>query len=115
MDDLGIRAYMGSGTFLSGGRFDLNALPGCVYMGQTRDDRSYSWDLLSVQPARQGTGPRPAIGNRGGKAGARISGSRTMDLRVISARAEQFLPFYQHLDTSSSAPNRFPRLYHKEQ
>jgi len=43
---------MSSGTFLVAE--DSDALAGCVYI-ETRGDRSYL-GLLSVQPARQGTG-----------------------------------------------------------
>src|SRR6202045_1449558 len=52
VDDLGVRAYMGSGTFLVAE--DAGALAGCVYI-ETRGDRSYL-GLLSVQPTRQGGG-----------------------------------------------------------
>ena len=92
VDDLGVRVYMSSGTFLVAE--DSDALAGCVYI-ETRGDRSYL-GLLSVQPARQGTG----LGRRLVAAAedfARESGSRVMDLRVISARREQLLPFYQRL------------------
>ena len=90
VDDLGVRVYMSGGTFLLAE--DSGALAGCVYI-ETRGDRSYL-GLLSVQPARQGNG----LGRRLVAAAedfARESGSRVMDLRVISARREQLLPFYQ--------------------
>jgi predicted N-acetyltransferase YhbS len=97
VDELGVRAYMSSGTFLiaedSGGP-DTRGLVGCVYI-ETRADRSYL-GLLSVQPARQGTG----IGRQlvtVAENFARGSGARVMDLRVIGARAEQLLPFYRRL------------------
>jgi len=92
VDDLGVRVYMGGGAFLVAE--DAGALAGCVYI-ETRGDRSYL-GLLSVQPERQGTG----VGRRlvaAAETFARESGSRTMDLRVISARGEQLLPFYQRL------------------
>ena len=92
VDDLGVRVYMSSGTFLVAE--DSDALAGCVYI-ETRDDRSYL-GLLSVQPARQGTG----LGRRLVAAAedfARASGSRVMDMRVISARGEELLPFYRRL------------------
>lgn len=92
VDDLGVRVYMGSGTFLLAE--DSPILVGCVYI-ETRDQRSYL-GLLSVLPACQGTG----LGRRlvaAAEAHARQSGSHAMDLRVISARGEQLLPFYQRL------------------
>src|ERR1700687_186269 len=92
VDDLGVRAYMSGGTFLVAE--DSGALAGCVYI-ETRDNRSYL-GLLSVQPARQGAG----LGRRLVAAAenlARDLGSRVIDLRVISARGEQLLPFYQRL------------------
>src|SRR5712671_4534401 len=52
VDDLGVRVYMSSGTFLVAE--DADALAGCVYI-ETHSDRSYL-GLLSVQPQRQGTG-----------------------------------------------------------
>lgn len=92
VDDLAIRVYMSSGTFLVAE--DSGALAGCVYI-EIRGDRSYL-GLLSVQPERQGTG----LGRRlvaAAESFARESGCRFMDLRVISARGEQLLPFYQRL------------------
>ena len=92
VDDLGVRAYMSGGTFLVAE--DSTGLVGCVYV-EARGDRSYL-GLLSVQPERQGSGH----GRRLVEAAenfARQSGSRAMDLRVISARGEQLLPFYQRL------------------
>jgi len=92
VDDLGVRVYMSGGTFLVAE--DSGALAGCVYI-ETRGDCSYL-GLLSVQPERQGTG----LGRRlvaAAERFARESGSRVMDLRVISARREQLLPFYQRL------------------
>src|SRR5437660_12161225 len=52
VDDLGVRAYMSGGTFFIAE--DSSGVAGCVYI-ETRDARSYL-GLLSVQPARQGTG-----------------------------------------------------------
>lgn len=92
VDDLGVLTYMSSGTFLVAE--DSGALAGCVYI-ETRGDRSYL-GLLSVQPERQGSG----LGRRlvtAAETFARESRSRAMDLRVISARGEQLLAFYQHL------------------
>lgn len=92
VDELGVHVYMSSGTFLVAE--DSSVLAGCVYI-ETRGDRSYL-GLLSVQPKRQGTG----LGRQLVAAAenfAQESGSRRMDLRVISSRSEQLLPFYQRL------------------
>jgi GNAT superfamily N-acetyltransferase len=103
VDDLGIRAYMGSGTFLVAE--DSTELVGCVYV-ESRDDRSYL-GLLSVQPARQGQGLGRQLVTAAEKL-AREAGSHTMDLRVISARAEQLLPFYQRLGYQFVRTQPFP-------
>ncbi len=103
VDDLGVRAYMSGGTFLVAE--DSGGLAGCVYI-ETRSDRSYL-GLLSVQPARQGAG----LGRQLVAAGenlARESGSRVMDLRVISARGEKLLPFYQRLGYKVARTEPFP-------
>jgi N-acetylglutamate synthase-like GNAT family acetyltransferase len=103
VDDLGVRAYMSGGTFLIAE--DSSGVVGCVYI-ETRDDRSYL-GLLSVQPARQGTG----IGRQlvtVAENFARGSGARVMDLRVISARAEQLLPFYRRLGYEVVRSEPFP-------
>lgn len=92
VDDLGVRAYMSSGTFLVAE--DSTGLVGCVYV-ETHGHRSYL-GLLSVQPARQGRGLGRQLVAAAEKLG-RESGSHVMDLRVISARGEQLLPFYQRL------------------
>ncbi len=103
VDDLGVRAYMSGGTFLVAE--DSGALAACVYI-ETRNDRSYL-GLLSVQPPRQGAG----LGRQLVAAAeilARESGSRVMDLRVISARGEQLLPFYQRLGYKFIRTEPFP-------
>jgi GNAT superfamily N-acetyltransferase len=103
VDDLGVRVYMSSGAFLVAD--DSRTLAGCVYI-ETRGDRSYL-GLLSVQPARQRTG----LGRRLVAAAedlARESGSRVMDLRVISARGEQLLPFYRQLGYQFVRTEPFP-------
>ena len=103
VDDLGIRAYMSGGTFLLAE--DAEALVGCVYV-ESRGDRSYL-GLLSVQPARQGEGHGRQL-VEAAENFARESGSRAMDLRVISARGEQLLPFYQRLGYTFSRTEPFP-------
>jgi len=103
VDDLGVRAYMSGGVFLLAE--DSHGLAGCVYI-ETREARSYL-GLLSVQPARQGSG----IGRQLVAAAenfAAQSGSRIMDLRVISARAGQLLPFYQRLGYKFVRNEPFP-------
>jgi predicted N-acetyltransferase YhbS len=103
VDELGVRAYISGGTFLVAE--DAGGLVGCVYI-ETQHSRSYL-GLLSVQPARQGAG----IGRQlvaAAESLARKSGSRAMDLRVISARAEQLLPFYQRLGYEFVRTEPFP-------
>src|SRR6266436_7929066 len=103
VDDLGVRAYMSGGTFLVAE--DSGGLAGCVYI-ETRNDRSYL-GLLSVQPARQGAG----LGRQLVAAAeilAHESGSSAMDLRVISARGEQLLPFYEQLGYKVVRTEPFP-------
>jgi N-acetylglutamate synthase-like GNAT family acetyltransferase len=103
VDDLGVRVYMSGGAFLVAEHSGV--LAGCVYI-ETRDDRSYL-GLLSVQPARQGTG----LGRQlvaAAESLARDSGSRVMDLRVIGARGEQLLPFYERLGYEFVRTEAFP-------
>jgi GNAT superfamily N-acetyltransferase len=103
VDDLGVQAYMSGGTFLLAE--DSSGLAGCVYV-ETHEGRSYL-GLLSVQPARQGKG----LGRQLVAAAenlARESGSRVMDLRVISARGEQLMPFYQRLGYEFVRTEPFP-------
>ena len=103
VDDLGVRAYMSGGTFLVGE--DSWGLVGCVYV-ETRGDRSYL-GLLSVQPERQGAGYGRQLVAAAEKF-ARQSGSQAMDLRVISARGKQLLPFYQRLGYHFVRTEPFP-------
>jgi N-acetylglutamate synthase-like GNAT family acetyltransferase len=103
VDDLGVRVYMSSGTFLLAE--DSHELVGCVYI-ETRGGRSYL-GLLSVQPARQGAG----VGRQlvaAAEDRARQSGCGVMDLRVISARANHLLPFYQRLGYQTVRNEPFP-------
>jgi predicted N-acetyltransferase YhbS len=108
VDDLGVRAYMSGGTFFiaeDSGGLNNKGLAGCVYI-ETRDGRSYL-GLLSVQPARQGTG----IGRQlvtSAENFARQSGARVMDLRVISARGDELLPFYRRLGYEFVRTEPFP-------
>jgi N-acetylglutamate synthase-like GNAT family acetyltransferase len=103
VDDLALRVYMSSGIFLVAE--DAGRLVGCVYI-ETKNDRSYL-GLLSVQPSRQGGG----LGRQlviAAEELARQSGSRIMDLRVISARGEQLLPFYERLGYAFVCTEPFP-------
>lgn len=86
------RALMNSGTFLLAE--DSAGLVGCVYV-ERRGDRSYL-GLLSVAPALQGKG----LGRQlvaAAEEYSRRAGCRTMDLRIVSPRAEALLPFYRRL------------------
>jgi GNAT superfamily N-acetyltransferase len=103
VDDLGVRAYMSGGTFLLAE--DSSGLAGCVYI-ESRGERSYL-GLLSVQPARQGAGLGRQLVHAAENL-ARESGSRAMDLRVISARGEQLLPFYKRLGYEVVRTEPFP-------
>lgn len=103
VDDLGVRGYMSRGHFLLAEM--AGACIGCVYIEQ-RGDRSYL-GLLSVEPTHQGTG----LGRRLMSAAeelARSLGSRVMDLRIISPRAEQLLPFYKRLGYTFIRNEPFP-------
>jgi GNAT superfamily N-acetyltransferase len=84
---------------------DSGGLAGCVYI-ETRGDRSYL-GLLSVQPTRQGAGLGRQLITAAENL-ARESGSRVMDLRVISARGEQLLPFYERLGYQIIRTEPFP-------
>ena len=103
VDDLAVRGYMSRGHFLLADI--LGACVGCVYIEQ-RGDRSYL-GLLSVEPAQQGAG----LGRRLTAAAedlARSLGSRAMDLRVISPRANALLPFYERLGYSFIRSEPYP-------
>jgi GNAT superfamily N-acetyltransferase len=95
-DPDGVRAYMQTGKFLLAE--DSVGLAGCVYV-ELRGDRGYI-GLLSVDPARQGTG----LGRKlmeSAEQSFREAGCVAVDLRVVSARAP--LPaFYRHLGYSES-------------
>jgi GNAT superfamily N-acetyltransferase len=102
VDAAKVRTYMNSGTFLLA---EANTgMLGCVYV-EPRGDRSYL-GLLSVQPERQ----RGGLGSRLLAAAedlARSKGSRAMDLRVISPRAE-LLAFYRRFGYQETGTAPFP-------
>jgi GNAT superfamily N-acetyltransferase len=103
VDAQGVREYMKSGTFLL--TEDAAGLAGCVYI-EMHGERSYL-GLLSVEPKRQGCG----LGRKlmaEAENFARDAGCRAMDLRVISPRAEQLLPFYLRLGYRETGTRPFP-------
>lgn len=103
VDEIGVRDYMSRGHFLLAEL--AGAIIGCVYI-EPRGDHSYL-GLLAVEPKRQGTG----LGRRLMDAAeelARSLGSRAMDLRVISPRAGQLLPFYERLGYTFIRNEPFP-------
>lgn len=103
VDAAGVREYMKAGTFLV--TEDVAGLAGCVYI-EAHGERSYL-GLLSVEPARQGCG----LGRRlmaEAEGFARGAGCRVMDLRVISPRAGQLLPFYLRLGYHETGTRPIP-------
>lgn len=91
IDPVGVREYMQKGKFLV--VEDVAGLAGCVYV-ELRGERGYL-GLLSVTPARQGTG----LGRKLMEAAEdyfRAAGCRGIDLRIISPRTP--LPaFYERM------------------
>ncbi len=103
VDAQGVREYTKTGTFLLAE--DAAGLAGCVYI-ELHGERSYL-GLLSVEPKRQGCG----LGRKlmaEAENFARDAGCRAMDLRVISPRAEQLLPFYLRLGYRETGTRPFP-------
>jgi predicted N-acetyltransferase YhbS len=91
-----VRALMDAGKFLVAelAEDDAPELIGCVYV-ERRGDRSYL-GLLSVAPSFQGKG----LGRQlvaAAEEHSRDAGCRAMDLRIISPRAGDLLPFYKRL------------------
>jgi GNAT superfamily N-acetyltransferase len=87
----GVRAYLQGGKFLLAE--DAGGLAGCVYV-ELRGARGYV-GLLSVDPARQGSGLGRKLMDAAEKY-FREAGCVAVDLRVVSVRAP--LPgFYRHL------------------
>jgi len=102
IDRKGVLAYLKKGAFLIAE--DVNELIGCVY-GEVRGESGYV-GLLSVQPARQGTG----LGRRLMEAVEdffREKGCRKAELRVVSAR-EGLPAFYRHLGYAESGIEPLP-------
>jgi len=103
VDVASVRKYMTTGVFLLAA--DAAGLVGCVYI-EIRGERSYL-GLLSVEPARQGRG----LGRKlmaEAEQFARGAGSRAMDLRVISPRAAQLVPFYLRLGYHETGTRPIP-------
>jgi GNAT superfamily N-acetyltransferase len=103
VNEQGVRGYMNTGTFLL--VEDVAGLSGCVYVECDRE-RSYL-GLLSVAPRRQGLGLGRRLVAEAEKF-ARESGCVVMDLRVISPRAKQLLPFYLRLGYHEAGAQPFP-------
>jgi GNAT superfamily N-acetyltransferase len=103
VNEQGVRGYMNTGTFLL--VEDVAGLSGCVYVECDRE-RSYL-GLLSVAPRRQGLGLGRRLVAEAEKF-ARESGCAVMDLRVISPRAKQLLPFYLRLGYHEAGAQPFP-------
>jgi GNAT superfamily N-acetyltransferase len=93
------------GTFLV--KEDDGVLVGCVYVEQ-RGERAYL-GLLSIAPARQGSGLGRQL-NAAAEQYAREQGSRWMDLRVVSPRAEQLLPVYRKLGYVETGNQEYPEV-----
>jgi GNAT superfamily N-acetyltransferase len=92
IDVSGVRELMEKGAFLLAE--EAAGLAGCVYVAAA-GERSYL-GLLSEAPTRQGAG----LGRQlvvAAEEHARNAGCHAMDLRIISPRAENLLPFYQRL------------------
>jgi N-acetylglutamate synthase-like GNAT family acetyltransferase len=84
-----------------------SSLAGCVYI-EPRDDRAYL-GLLSIDPARQGTGQGKQL-NLAAEEFARNQGCRWMDLRVVSPRAEVLLPIYRRLGYVETGTQEYPAV-----
>jgi len=109
VDAQGVRKYMSTGTFLLAE--DAAGLAGCVYI-EEHGERSYL-GLLSVEPQRQGRG----LGRKlmaEAEDFARRGGCQVMDLRVISPRAAQLLPFYVRLGYRETGTKPFPAELHSK-
>jgi GNAT superfamily N-acetyltransferase len=86
---------------------ESGSLAGCVYI-EPRGDRAYL-GLLSIDPARQGTGLGKQL-NLAAEEFARRQGCRWMDLRVVSPRAEVLLPIYRRLGYVETGTQEYPAV-----
>ncbi len=107
IDTAGVSDLMKKGVFLMAE--DAAGLAGCVYV-EVREDRSYL-GLLSVVPSRQGTGSGRQLVTAAEEF-SRNAKCHTMDLRIISPRAEELLPFYKHLGYVETETAPFPANVH---
>jgi len=83
---------------------DGAALAACVYV-ELRSERAYL-GLLSIAPARQGTG----LGRRMNTAAeeyAAAHGCKWIDLRVVSPREKQLVPIYRRLGYEVSGTQEY--------
>jgi len=78
---------------------------GCVYV-EPRGERAYL-GLLSIATARQGAGLGKQL-NAAAENFARGQGSKWMDLRVVSPRAEQLVPLYRRLGYVETGTEEYP-------
>jgi GNAT superfamily N-acetyltransferase len=95
----GVRQYFSTGAFLTADDY-----AGCVYV-ELRGDRAY-FGLLSVDPARQGTG----LGKRliaAAEEFACAHSCRAMDIRVVNLRQE-LPPMYSKLGYVSTGTEPWP-------
>jgi len=97
-----VRAFLDKGAFLIAQ--NGQDIAGCVYT-ERRGDRGYL-GLLSVDPARQGSGLGrllvEAVEQR-----CRAQGCEAVDLRVVNLR-EGLPEFYRHLGYSENGIEEFP-------
>src|SRR5262249_13840951 len=98
-----VRALMSGGKFLL--TEDQGGLTGCVYV-EIRADRGYL-GLLSVSPARQGTGLGRLLVHAA-EDFSRSAGCRAIDLGTISPRVESLIPFYRRLGYTETGTAPFP-------
>jgi predicted N-acetyltransferase YhbS len=80
-------------------------LAACVYV-EARGDHYYL-GLLAVSPHRQGSGLGRQIA-LASEAFARERGCRRMDLRVVSPRRQELVPFYLKLGYSEQGTQDYP-------
>ncbi len=102
IDLAGVRQYLNSGIFMIAPGDGPPAA--CVYV-ELRGERGY-FGLLSVDPARQGTG----LGKRliaAAEDYCRQAGCAFMDLQIVNLRTE-LPPFYRKLGYEGSGTAPFP-------
>ena len=105
IDAASVRDFMTRGEFLLL-EDATGKLIACVFLESGQDARCYL-GLLSVEPSQQGRGLGRQL-NAAAEEFARNAGCRTMDLRIVSPRAESLLPVYKHLGYSEAGTAPFP-------